>query len=252
MRRPGRRALNFNPRSHAGSDARSERPGAEIQDFNPRSHAGSDGSEMPAEIRAFISIHAPTRGATLCDLRHKREHWISIHAPTRGATAGLVSLFQGSLIFQSTLPRGERRQPGFYPPLPVDFNPRSHAGSDARRFVFVFWPRRFQSTLPRGERLCRAGGRRGRDGISIHAPTRGATLTVYIDALYLIFQSTLPRGERPQYPSSSPTGAMISIHAPTRGATTNRPATTRARRISIHAPTRGATATPSACPSSLP
>ena len=35
----------------------------------------------------FISIHAPTRGATLRDHPQYHELNISIHAPTRGATA---------------------------------------------------------------------------------------------------------------------------------------------------------------------
>ena len=55
--------------------------------------------------------------------------------------------------------------------------------------------------------------------ISIHAPTRGATIKSMRNFLITKFQSTLPREER-----QSPVGAMfvgnnISIHAPTRGAT---------------------------------
>ena len=55
--------------------------------------------------------------------------------------------------------------------------------------------------------------------ISIHAPTRGATI-----------------GSEPGFPN-----LLISIHAPTRGATFNIKLDTKRIDISIHAPTRGAT-----------
>ena len=40
-----------------------------------------------------ISIHAPTRGATLVELEKTMNEIISIHAPTRGATNYLVGVF---------------------------------------------------------------------------------------------------------------------------------------------------------------
>ena len=55
-----------------------------------------------------ISIHAPAKGATVgenptfCFLR------ISIHAPAKGAT-GVVAWIVNIAVFQSTLPRRERR-----------------------------------------------------------------------------------------------------------------------------------------------
>ena len=120
---------------------------------------------------------------------------ISIHTPTRGTTAGTgtatnLAEFQSTfpreerpyytivriqvLQFQSTLPREER-------PFPTDFvtafmpyfNPRSHERSD---FTGDYT---FEVTL-----------------ISIHAPTRGATLHVAFCYNYITFQSTLPREER--------------------------------------------------------
>ena len=56
--------------------------------FNPRSHERSD--DMP-----LSEITVP--------------HWISIHAPTRGATNPLSVLCSLEIIFQSTLPREERQ-----------------------------------------------------------------------------------------------------------------------------------------------
>ena len=100
--------------------------------FNPRSHERSDKKSVDDGDMMSISIHAPTRGATVLDeasaqlnsnfnprshersditkLDSRLDNVISIHAPTRGATI---------------------------PPLhdsdsPVYFNPRSHERSDRR------------------------------------------------------------------------------------------------------------------------
>ena len=120
-----------------------------------------------------ISIHAPTRGATLSDNKRDIFISISIHAPTRGAT--LICLrCHCSSQFQSTLPREERPTIGTLGQFPV----------------------LFQSTLPREERL----------------------LLQRCALIRALFQSTLPREERP---NSVPffVYLCISIHAPTRGAT---------------------------------
>ena len=78
----------------------------------------------------YISIHTPTRGATTIRYKSNIRSLISIHAPTRGATAGC-----GQMLSR-----------------PLDFNPRSHEGSDTS-----------------------AAAKRDFVRISIHAPTRGAT-----------------------------------------------------------------------------
>ena len=77
------------------------------KDFNPRSHEGSD--QVPPEVKSAItiSIHAPTRGATLSNALDAFRKGISIHAPTRGAT-GMSYTDPVKQEFQSTLPRGER------------------------------------------------------------------------------------------------------------------------------------------------
>ena len=98
--------------------------------------------------------------------------------------------------------------------------------------------------------------------VSIHAPTRGATILTGSSGLRFLFQSTRPRGARHILPTSyhnplsfnprahagrDPIFAMlhhpipVSIHAPTRGATACAPHGERRRQVSIHAPTRGAT-----------
>ena len=81
----------------------------EPSDFNPRSHERSDPQPTPLVCPpTFISIHAPTRGATKSTALLKLIRKISIHAPTRGATRT----------------RKEFRL------LVQNFNPRSHERSD--------------------------------------------------------------------------------------------------------------------------
>ena len=98
--------------------------------------------------------------------------------------------------FQSTLPREERPLYAFNIILYVYFNPRSHERSDAYSPCLFF-----------------------KKGISIHAPTRGATGGVKMAKIvYLNFN---PRShERSDNARLFLTWlSMISIHAPTRGAT---------------------------------
>ena len=144
---------DFNPRSHEGSDLECQKSWEPKNYFNPRSHEGSDGCSDIADQVDYISIHAPTRGAT-----------------------ALIAIGVALYKFQSTLPRGERlpcipschshvsisihaptrgatRSHSYKCQCPTYFNPRSHEGSD--RIAF----RRTDS-----------------NSISIHAPTRGATL----------------------------------------------------------------------------
>ncbi len=122
---------------------------------------------------------------------------ISIHAPTRGAThfhRNQCLLY----LFQSTLPREERRCIYSHTHIVAYFNPRSHERSDAIHkddYILI--------------------------RISIHAPTRGATkmrffITVNVDI-------SIHAPTRGATISSFPALGkfIISIHAPTRGATTS-------------------------------
>ena len=114
-----------------------------------------------------VSIHAPTRGATIQDFVSYDFGDVSIHAPTRGATPPVVlSAFASS--FQSTHPHGVRLNDGGYAltgelfqsthphgvrpysivrtTLQPGFNPRTHTGCDvntagAKRIVACFNPR---------------------------------------------------------------------------------------------------------------
>ena len=102
-----------------------------LSHFNPRSHKGSDHKLRTKFFSMPISIHAPTRGATLVADAVNQAVSISIHAPTRGATTK-VSVIDDNNLFQSTLPQGERQKLCYYSVLSAIF----------------------QSTLPQGERHC--------------------------------------------------------------------------------------------------
>ena len=122
---------DFNPRSHKGSDLFSPRRFSKYSRFQSTLPQG----ERPGLISygiylQFISIHAPTRGATDPSPRIRMTHPISIHAPTRGATGPRGRIKKSRNIFQSTLPQGERRRSWRNTRSGRNFNPRSHKGSD--------------------------------------------------------------------------------------------------------------------------
>ncbi len=143
---------------------------------------------------------------------------ISIHAPTQGATQK-TNATNTTKLFQSTLPRKER--PRLYENPWAGFKFQSTLPRKERQainygcqFIALFQstlPRKerpiglaisspllkFQSTLPRKERLPRRLKLTYLKGISIHAPTQGATI--------------------PKHRTT--TNDRISIHAPTQGAT---------------------------------
>ena len=143
----------------------------------------------------LISIHAPTRGATiLCNHRglvfgfqstlpreerlssplNTASHVIFQSTLPREERLSFPCNISFHLIFQSTLPREERQTMRKLTIAELNFNPRSHERSDPMVKKFLLMKM-----------------------ISIHAPTRGATSQVSL----LCFK------------------CIISIHAPTRGAT---------------------------------
>ena len=100
---------------------------------------------------------------------------ISIHAPTRGAT-NWDWIQKARLIFQSTLLQEERRTGKQKARKTKYFNPRSYKRSDKRQNPKM----------------------KLREKISIHAPTRGATMPcLQRERRKMRFQSTLLQEERP-------------------------------------------------------
>ena len=212
--------------------------------FNPRAREGRDDEAIVLVNNATVSIHAPARGATRLETGVFQDSKVSIHAPARGATLRVCPSCV-SLMFQSTRPRGARHE--------------AAARLIRQEFVSIHAPARgatfagditlqngeFQSTRPRGARLrsssrnallpqfqsTRPRGARRRliqdiesaDFVSIHAPARGATNTLYHCRTDKKFQSTRPRGARHKsffarsscvwFQSTRPRGARLSSAA---------------------------------------
>ena len=84
-----------------------------------------------------------------------RERWIFQSTLPRGERRLQIWVMKCSLRFQSTLPRGERHKRPLFFVCEANFNPRSHEGSDQTLSSVRCSPQ-----------------------ISIHAPTRGATVGI--------------------------------------------------------------------------
>ena len=124
-----------------------------------------------------------------------------------------------NLQFQSTLPRRERRH-GY------------------KKFQHAFG---FQSTLPRRERLSGNTNAVTKLLVSIHAPTKGATINGCITTNWgWCFNPRSHEGSDVPDESSS-ASVCVSIHAPTKGATKVIELLSARWCVSIHAPTKGAT-----------
>ena len=236
------RVLRFNPRTHTGCDRGDREQGLVKICFNPRTHTGCDPNKITLRIDGKVSIHAPTRDATLANYKHYKTisefqsthphgmrldltaktetsiTLVSIHAPTRDATHRDGAM-RGSIMFQSTHPHGMR------------------LGSSPRLFlpayVSIHAPTR--DATPNKITL-RIDGK-----VSIHAPTRDATSSHKDRCKRNKFQSTHPHGMRQLasvpisgssvFQSTHPHGMrqrptkrcnlpmIVSIHAPTRDAT---------------------------------
>ena len=100
--------------------------------------------------------------------------WVSIHAPTRGATSIAASSLS-AFLFQSTHPRGVRLIRPSDISMSRCFNPRTHEGCDKASELGMIDDIKFQSTHPRGVRHQPLRCLPQRYCVSIHAPTRGAT-----------------------------------------------------------------------------
>ena len=141
--------------------------------FNPRTHEGCDSLASTGGYPAYVSIHAPTRGATF-----------------------IKDMVDDSDQFQSTHPRGVRRKLLHRLYDATGFNPRTHEGCDRIVYhlgtlssVSIHAPTRgatvvevpqfgsIQSFNPRTHEGCdfKAFFIKPTRYVSIHAPTRGAT-----------------------------------------------------------------------------
>ena len=144
---------------------------------------------------AWVSIHAPTRGATANDRILASRLGVSIHAPTRGATLSFKLIHQIDK-FQSTHPHGVRLYvTALLKYMKQCFNPRTHTGCD---FSYRFFANVCDVSIhapTRGATSFRTSMEQ-KKVVSIHAPTRGATQPIKTIQNENWFQSTHPHGVR--------------------------------------------------------
>ena len=133
-------------------------------DFNPRSRVGNDAKAAKSVTTPAISIHVPAWGTTIGIIQHHMEQGISIHVPAWGTTYSM-RYNKRYRKFQSTFPRGERRE----------------------KSQICLKTLRFQSTFPRGERHVNNYDDSSITAISIHVPAWGTT---FYDS-YQIFHSAI-------------------------------------------------------------
>ena len=188
---------------------------------------------------------------------------VSIHAPGRGATSELAYPLGRAQSFNSRTREGCDYEIGGRSTSRCSFNSRTREGCDAcascrplQGTLFQFThpggvrrsPRkrggligRFQFTHPGGVRRVALPCSRADISVSIHAPGRGATISISRLIAIHSFQFTHPGGVRQLLSAGVSRSQTVSIHAPGRGATQAVDIPDGLTLVSIHAPGRGAT-----------
>ena len=188
---------------------------------------------------------------------------VSIHAPARGATLHRIHA-PGHVLFQSTHPHGVRRLIGEGSNRLAMFQSTHPHGVRPSPSCVLGASNQFQSTHPHGVRRADDRVAEGGQGVSIHAPARGATqgifgcdgaslvsihapargataCTINFLILRLAFQSTHPHGVRPSRTASSDIVAPFQSTHPHGVRLTLLSGEAELDYVSIHAPARGAT-----------
>ena len=255
---------SFNPRSRAGSDPsgsfissvgihfQSTLPCGERLDsfwyspiipltFNPRSRAGSDMTSFSSAFLSPLSIHAPVRGATVPSAGVLLQ-FHPFNPRSRAGSDTLISIRKcRPVVFQSTLPCGERLTCICTTRASVTFNPRSRAGSDLYTRSCWYYISTFNPRSRAGSDCSKQVKIIIRPSLSIHAPVRGATCVLPAPALLSWSFNPRSRAGSDPYFHGIINFPLLSIHAPVRGATRHVPRSQSRRLLSIHAPVRGAT-----------
>ena len=135
---------------------------------------GCDGQQVTGQRLDNISIHAPTWGATFENDATQKTFDISIHAPTWGATYQAYRNMKDKNYFNPRTHVGCDIEIFLIEFIYLDFNPRTHVGCDLTVLVPFLCVKDFN---PRTHVGCdqNANPSVNPTGISIHAPTWGAT-----------------------------------------------------------------------------
>ena len=168
--------LGFNPRTHKGCDPVAASSAIFSVSFNPRTHKGCDRcDELNPRLYGFVSIHAPTKGAT------KNRY-----------------LLERPKLFQSTHPQRVRQFKTIAKILRIPcFNPRTHKGCD---FIHLPMRKLFEVSIHAPTKGATADSSVLTDQLllfqSTH-PQRVRQNVEGIDTLDFVFQSTHPQRVRP-------------------------------------------------------
>ncbi len=207
--------FRFNPRAHVGRDPSVTTPrgtftvsihaptwGATVEQslesrstgFNPRAHVGRD----PVIEAEAVSLWCFNPRAHVGRDKQARIHiacvGVSIHAPTWGATSlHLMSPMRSE--FQSTRPRGARQIADHDLEPSHSFNPRAHVGRDITA-IHALQSGGVSIHAPTWGATMFSAFKSATIHVSIHAPTWGATSHNQSEHKIKMFQSTRPRGAR--------------------------------------------------------
>ena len=232
--------------------------------FNPRPCARGDALKRRTMLSLSVFQSTPLReGRPFAAAAAARDAAVSIHAPARGATSFAPSSGIAGISFNPRpCARGDLAR-ALHAAGVAGFNPRPCARGDVTTKPPAT-SRWFQSTPLREGRQPRPCRHRDAQGVSIHAPARGATRDHsprerppsrfnprpcargdhpggQPPAQAQGFQSTPLREGRHNSTDMVRKGRKVSIHAPARGATFSPHTRASSRSVSIHAPARGAT-----------
>ena len=165
----------FNPRTHTGCDMRwmmIARSNITFQSTHP--HGVRHLLILLYDCRTVFQSTHPHGVRHEVDDDSKEQYYVSIHAPTRGATAG-TGVYQLWYEFQSTHPHGVRLASDYVDNL--KFRVSIHAPTRGATEILNNYKGAcgFQSTHPHGVRRIKVKQQVVWNQVSIHAPTRGAT-----------------------------------------------------------------------------
>ena len=174
---------HFNPRSHERSDSCEMFSSPCTFYFNPRSHERSDTPiaipTTPAQFQSTLP-----REERLSNVDFKSIPYISIHAPTRGATKNIVRLGTVQSVFQSTLPREERLK-GFEDLCNlISISIHAPTRGATKKFLADVMSCIISIHAPTRGATAKRGASAKVLKISIHAPTRGATAILHKKFVY--------------------------------------------------------------------
>ena len=230
--------------------------------FNPRTHMGCDSGEILELPDIYVSIHAPTWGATPslakirlqlccfnprthmgCDAKYfplQFQH-VSFNPRTHMGCDGNTGVFRHTLrSFNPRTHMGCDGNTGVFRHTLRSFNPRTHMGCDHLGNMELLRVGGFQSTHPHGVRPSASPAPDKPDKFQSTHPHGVRRTKKLRSALLLKFQSTHPHGVRPLTAGAAMPPACFNPRTHM-GCDLPKTLYFSSRIVSIHAPTWGAT-----------